>query len=130
MYEPIDTLQDNAANLARILNGIPSLYLTLDLGHANLFGKNIEEFIEEFHKRLRHVHLHDNDGRRDLHLPMGTGNINWEKVLKGLKRYYEGTITLEVFSMSIDGATFPLVAQGKVAPSEFLKFEKGGAAKR
>ena len=110
MYEPIDTLQDNAANLARILNDIPNLYLTLDLGHTNLFGKNIEEFIKEFHKRLKHVHLHDNDGRRDLHLPIGTGNINWEKVLKVLKRYYDGTITLEVFSMSIDGATFPFAS--------------------
>jgi len=83
-------------------SNLSGLYLTLDLGHANLFGKSIEEFIRKFHTKIRHVHLHDNDGRKDLHLPMGVGNINWEKILKTLKRNYDGTITLEVFSKDRD----------------------------
>jgi len=102
MYEPIDTPRDNVGNVASILSNIPDLHLTLDLGHANLFGRSIEEFIEKFHKKVRHVHLHDNDGNKDLHLPMGVGNIDWGKVLKILKKHYDGTITLEVFSKDKD----------------------------
>jgi len=104
MYEPIDTLRDTTENLAKILEKIPDLYLTLDLGHANLFGKSVEKFIRNFHKKLKHVHLSDNKGSEDLHLPMGTGNIDWKKILKILKKYYQGTITLEVFSKDKDYA--------------------------
>jgi len=53
---------------------------------------------------LKHVHLSDNKGSEDLHLPMGVGNIDWKKILKILKKYYRGTITLEVFSKDKDYA--------------------------
>ena len=42
--------------------------------------------------------MHDNDGLRDLHLPLGVGNIDWHKLIAYLKKIYNGTITLEIFS--------------------------------
>ena len=45
-----------------------------------------------------HVHLHDNDGHRDLHLPIGTGRIDWDRFIPRLKGVYDGTVTMEVFS--------------------------------
>ena len=53
--------------------------------------------IKKFNKKLIHIHLHDNDGKEDQHLTIGKGNINWKKVIKVLKKYYNKTITLEVF---------------------------------
>ena len=41
--------------------------------------------------------MHDNNGREDQHLSIGKGNINWKKVIKMIKKYYDKTITLEVF---------------------------------
>lgn len=90
MYELIDTWQDDLKSVH------------LDIGHANLFEKRPEQFIEKFHNKLKHVHLHDNDGEKDLHLPLGTGSINWENLIKILKKYYNGTITLEIFSRDKD----------------------------
>ena len=58
-----------------------------------------------------HIHLHDNDGQRDLHLPMGTGIIDWDALIKTLKRIYDGTITLEVFSRDKD---YVLLSQKKL----------------
>ncbi|MDI6602631.1 MAG: sugar phosphate isomerase/epimerase [Patescibacteria group bacterium] len=98
MYEPIDTFNDNVENISIILEEIPELFFHLDIGHANLFNRKPEEFIEKFHQKLRHLHLHDNFGKEDLHLPLGCGIINWERLLKILKKYYDGTITLEIFS--------------------------------
>jgi sugar phosphate isomerase/epimerase len=55
--------------------------------------------IRRFPERLYHVHLHDNDGRSDLHLPPGAGNIDWPGVIQALVDVgYDRTITLEVFS--------------------------------
>ncbi len=104
MYEPIDTLNDSIENISVILEEIPELFFHLDIGHANLFNRKPEEFIEKFHPKLKHVHLHDNFGNADSHLPIGRGIIDWERVLKILKKYYDGTITLEIFSKNKDDA--------------------------
>lgn len=102
MYEPITHSKDNLKNVGEILKNVSGLFFHLDTGHAFLHGKRIEDFIKKFHKKLVHVHLHDNDGKDDLHLPMGTGVIDWTNVIKILKQYYDGTITLEVFSQDKD----------------------------
>jgi len=102
MYEPTDALEDNIKNVSMILNKVPELFLLIDIGHANLFGRKPEQFIKKFHEKIRHVHLHDNKRDLDLHLPMGCGNIDWEKIIRVLKQYYDGTITLEIFSRDRD----------------------------
>ncbi len=102
LYEPIDTQKDNIKNISEILKRVPELYMHIDIGHANLYGRKPEEFIRKFHKKLKHIHLNDNDGNRDLHLPMGTGNVDWENLIKVLKKHYNGTITLEIFSQDRD----------------------------
>lgn len=102
MYEPIDGRRDTPENIEKILKAVPDLHLHVDTGHMNLFGRKPDEVIERFHKRIVHVHLHDNNCKEDLHLPMGCGKINWEKTLRILKKYYNGTITLEIFSRDKD----------------------------
>jgi len=104
MYEPTDGVRDSVENVSTILESVPGLFLHIDLGHANLFGRRPEEFIMKFHEKLKHVHLHDNLKNLDLHLPMGCGDIDWENTLKCLKKCYDGTITVEVFSTDRDYA--------------------------
>jgi sugar phosphate isomerase/epimerase len=102
LYEPIDTPNDNIENISEILKQVPELYLHIDIGHSNLYGRKPEQFIKKFHKKLKHIHLHDNNGISDLHLPIGTGNVDWENTIKVLKKCYRGTITLEIFSRDKD----------------------------
>lgn len=102
VYEPITTPKDNKQNIGKILDANPLLGFHADIGHLNLFGRNPIEYLSAFKDRLRHVHLHDNDGLRDLHLPMGTGVIDWNALIRELKSFYDGTITLEVFSNDKD----------------------------
>jgi len=98
MYESGVGELDNYGNVAKILQALPKLYFHLDIGHASLHGRDVCKFIRKLHGKIRHVHVHDNFGRDDLHLPIGTGKIKWEDVVKELKRYYDGTITLEIFA--------------------------------
>lgn len=53
--------------------------LVLDVGHAKTCG-TLAEFLE--HPELAHVHLHDNSGQNDEHLPLGKGCIDFRPVLK------------------------------------------------
>ena len=42
--------------------------------------------MELFSGRIIHVHLHDNSGERDEHLPVGAGTVPWRRVLPKLPR--------------------------------------------
>ncbi len=102
LYEPTDSVKDSVDVAAEIFDNVPGLFLNLDIGHANLHGRKPDVFIRKFHDRIMHVHLHDNNGREDLHLPLGAGIVDVEGSIKLLKKFYDGTITLEVFSKDKD----------------------------
>ena len=82
----------------------PDLYLLLDIGHANInVQRNLaREYLFALADRLAHVHVSDNDGAADQHLPLGTPSkrgVSWRKVAADLKSFgYDGTVTIEVFS--------------------------------
>lgn len=62
-----------------MINGIG---LALDVGHANL-NHCLEGFLGT---PFSHIHLHDNDGKDDTHAPVGTGNIDFRRVMDSVRR--------------------------------------------
>mgnify|MGYP005848497959 CR=1 FL=1 len=115
MLENLPGLFGRVEVLRPVFEAVPALAFHLDVGHANLLTptNNSEQLLESFGSRLAHVHLSDNKGGdRDLHLPLGAGQIDWPWVVGLLNRHgYDGTITLEVFSpdpeyLTISGAKF------------------------
>ena len=85
-----------------VFQRFPELKLTLDTGHANIGsprGKRIIQLIEAFGDRIGHVHVSDNFGKEDNHLPIGSGRIKFSKIIKALKETgYDDTVTIEVFT--------------------------------
>ena len=92
----------NPEEFVDLLAKFPTLNLTLDVAHANLGDtgeKKCLRFIEMFPDRIGHLHVSDNFGKEDLHLPIGAGIIDFPEVVKALKATgYNDTMTLEVFS--------------------------------
>ena len=91
-------------DIEKILDTLPELGLVLDVGHAHI-GSKLEEVVEFMHslkQKVEHVHAHDNNLREDLHLPIGAGKIEWERLLPELRGFYDGRITLEVHSRDQD----------------------------
>jgi sugar phosphate isomerase/epimerase len=90
------------ADFVEILERFPDLMLTLDTGHANIgnsSGRRILEFIEKFGRRIGHLHVSDNFGERDDHIPLGAGKIDFLKIVSALKQCeYDDTATFEIFS--------------------------------
>lgn len=75
-----------------------------DTGHANLVGIDFELFLITLGKRLKVLHIHDNDGVSDLHqIPFTftrTGenlpSTDWEGFVRGLRAIgYEGVLNFE-----------------------------------
>ncbi|MFQ6051176.1 MAG: sugar phosphate isomerase/epimerase family protein [Candidatus Hydrothermarchaeota archaeon] len=75
-----------------VIEEVPEIGFTLDIGHA-FTTDNPMDFFE---LKFDHLHLHDNDEKKDLHLPLGSGNIDISKVLKIIEdKKYSGSIILE-----------------------------------
>jgi len=71
--------------------------MVLDVAHANLRGE-VGEFMRRFSGRIRHVHVSDNDGEADQHLPIGDGGIDWETVMERLRRNgFSGWVVVESY---------------------------------
>ena len=70
--------------------------LCVDLGHAHIEGNIVEELATAL-PRLDHLHVHDNDGTTDAHLPPGRGTIPWQEVLAQLQAAnFSGYAALEL----------------------------------
>ena len=73
----------------------PEVALTLDTGHAQISAETASETLVAG-SRLRTTHVHDNDGRQDVHLPPGLGSIDWGGWVAALDAIdYRGPIVLE-----------------------------------
>ncbi|OPY20993.1 MAG: fructoselysine 3-epimerase [Methanomethylovorans sp. PtaU1.Bin093] len=71
--------------------------MTLDIGHANTVGV-VDEFLEKCKDQILHMHIHDNHGKSDEHLPLGRGTVQWKKIMESLKGY-NGRLVTEMASL-------------------------------
>jgi sugar phosphate isomerase/epimerase len=68
----------------------------LDTGHAHLAGE-MDIVIQKLSGHLKMVHVNDNRGDWDAHLPPGDGTIDWPRVVRELRRRgFRGALVLEL----------------------------------
>ncbi len=69
------------------LDGFPDdIGYLVDLGHAFINGWQIESLLPSLGTKLYALHIHDNNGTRDSHSPIGEGNIDWSMVMAASKK--------------------------------------------
>ena len=89
--EYIDTLNAKA--------GKECFGLCLDTGHLNLLRKSFRAYVPVLGKRIKALHVHDNNGSADQHLMPYTGTINWDHFCDTMREIgYEGDIAFETFA--------------------------------
>ena len=64
---------------------MPFVGMTFDIGHSYLQGIDTCECLKMMASKLTHVHIHDNLGISDDHLPLGTGNVPLQAALNTLR---------------------------------------------
>jgi len=77
VYEP------NPDWIERLLEALPPdrVGFCFDTGHFNAFaGSPLETWLDRLGPRLIEIHLHDNRGARDEHLPVGEGTFPFERL--------------------------------------------------
>ncbi len=68
--------------------------MTLDIGHAHHSGISPDEM---YFDSIKHIHVHDNMGDDDTHLPLGEGNIQFKDIIATFdKKNYNGIYMIEV----------------------------------
>lgn len=74
----------------------PYFAACVDTGHCNTVNGDLPELVKTLGHRLRVLHVHDNDGIQDLHLPPREGTIDWPAFMQALRDIsYQGTFNFE-----------------------------------
>jgi sugar phosphate isomerase/epimerase len=83
----------------------PRYGILIDVGHLNwrrhrthyFADLSVGEYIARVPLPIVEVHLHDNDGTRDAHAPLGEGNVDFGEVAAALKTVgFDGVATVEI----------------------------------
>lgn len=99
-----------------ILDALESLDVgvCLDTGHAALSG-DLMALLHKLSGHLRMLHVHDNWGERDDHLPPGGGNIDWARLVSGLvASRFDGAVILELAASDTDASTMENARRGRL----------------
>ena len=111
---------------------LTGLRFNFDIGHAFLAEMPEEERLEKSFSPLRElvssVHLHDNHGEKDEHLPPYDGSINWPAAIKLLKSASQNGLPLVLELKEKSGHDAPSVTEQLAAARKSLdRFEKAWA---
>ncbi|MBR6682443.1 MAG: sugar phosphate isomerase/epimerase, partial [Clostridia bacterium] len=95
-----DLIDKNADNLLDIIERVGSdrFGICLDTGHLNMTDKDQRAFILKAGKKLKALHIANNEGITDQHMmPFTRGTVDFVEVMKALKEVgYDGIFNLEI----------------------------------
>ena len=93
----VENMYTVTAEATRMIADALDCGICWDVGHANFGGYDQYEGIMTCGERLKVLHLHDNNGKDDLHIPAFQGTINWHEVMRALRDVkFEGELNFEV----------------------------------
>jgi sugar phosphate isomerase/epimerase len=112
-----------------LLEGIKSPWLgfCLDVGHQHSFSRTtLDKWLHATWPYLKEVHLHDNDGSFDTHLPIGSGTIDFDYLFNFLgEKKISPVLTMEPHSVEHMSETLAGLA-AMVSFNEFVSSRTSG----
>ena len=93
-----------AVELIDVLNaeaGKECFGLCFDTGHLHMVRGDMRAYLLQLGKRVKALHIHDNDGAKDEHEAPYTGTIYWQDLYETLAEIgYEGDLSFETFAQT------------------------------
>ena len=93
-----------------------------DFGHANISGLRQSEALDYVGKRLKVLHINDNFGIGDDHVPPFIGNIDWEDAMHGLSLVgFDGLMNFGISTGKIPNELRPALAKYLIDTAKILQ---------
>ena len=94
---------------------------TWDTGHGNISEQEQYTSICKLGKRLLEVHFNDNFAEGDVHIAAFTGNLEWERVINGLREIgFDGSINMELSCKNMPMEVRPAYARYIAETAKYL----------
>jgi sugar phosphate isomerase/epimerase len=108
---------------------LTGLRFNFDIGHAHLGdeaeAERIAKAFEPMRELVASVHLHDNHGEKDEHLPPYDGSIDWENAIEALNTSPEKNLPIVLELKEKAGADAPEMSEQLAAARTAMdRFEK------
>ncbi len=107
----------NTDALLRLMDYVKSdnFGAVLDTGHQNAQKEILPLSVEKLGNKIFYLHVSDNDGKINEHLPLGKGNIDWEGIFLALKKHnYQGYVAIDIGNV-------PDIEQAYINSKKFLE---------
>lgn len=86
----------NQEQFLDLFRQLPEVCCLIDIGHTLLSDINVAALQKALKNRIVAYHIHDNDGVKDLHLPICEGVFNWRSFMKDFHKYTpDATLVME-----------------------------------
>ncbi len=101
-----DDTPDLLVEISKQLQEYSNYGVCFDYGHACVYGSDIDYWVQRIAPHTKHLHINDNDLKRDLHLALGSGEINWEQFRDYYQRYFsQCSVLVEVYGVEEQAAS-------------------------
>lgn len=96
----------------------PRIQVCLDVGHACVVTRpeySVCDWIRQLGPYIGHFHLHNNDGKQDLHNPLQEGILDMQRVLEEIRRCCRTDVTMTIESRTCESSAAWLLQQCRPA---------------
>ena len=117
MENMFDEEPEPLLRLAAAMAGEGRFGVCLDYAHARVFGGDPAAWLRKLAPYVRHMHINDNDGLADLHLPVGEGIIDWREydaLVRSLTP--DATVLVETTGLERQRRSLAFMAREKLCP--------------
>lgn len=77
------------AEISQQLSQFVNYGVCLDYAHASISSVPMSDWVEMLAPYLKHIHINDNDLKRDMHWALGTGQIDWNQFAKYYRTHFD-----------------------------------------
>ncbi len=84
-----DTDPDILAAISERLCIYENYGVCFDYAHASISSTPMKTWIEALAPYIKHIHINDNNLKRDQHLALGDGKIDWHQFMEYKEKYFD-----------------------------------------
>ena len=112
-----DEEPDLLAQLAEKMQDEERFGICFDYAHAQVFGYDIDDWMEQLGKYVKHMHINDNNLVADLHQSVGSGQIDWNVFNANMqKKEIAASVLVEVKDLEVQKKSLEYMQEKRIYP--------------